>query len=332
MTKTDSDNLRLWTLAPKGDVQFEVSSHLMSIAALGCLSSQVSKDVSFDIPPFVLGPKIKNPTKVTLKIATGQWVAENGTNFDVSAPKIKPMAERALQKARDRLNKALRGPVDVHIGLPSIYPEYGTSHANDRPKKTLHLCSWRRADAAWMKNRISESESESEMADALRDTFDRAIELVEQLDRPVPMQWVYFGRHDGAHRIALRVKKQICNPIITLKTVETALSVDRTTSMTGVEARRQILGTHMMALVQALRRYSGLSIGDIEIGAYVVEDFDQTDDGQHILNLLVAANAWGIAVGEASRMKVETLVNAAPKGIVFENVRGESNGTPTDRP
>jgi hypothetical protein len=328
MKITVSDDLRRWILAPKGVVQFEKSSQPMSIAALDCLGTRVSNITSFEIPPHVLGPKVNTHTNVTLKIATGQWVVENGTNFEVNVPKIKPMAEAAVQKARDRLNTALRSPMDVHLGLTSIYPEYGTPHSNDRPKRTPTLRSWRRADAAWMTDRISEPET----TDVPRDAFDRAIELIDQLDRPVPIQWVYSGHHDGAHRIALRVTKQLRNPIIALKAVETTLFVDRSASLAGAEVQSQVLGTHMMALVQALRRYSGLSIGDIEIGAYVVEDFEKNEDGQHVLRLWVAANAWGVAVGQASRMTVETLLKAAPPGLVFESVGHESKRASTDTP
>jgi hypothetical protein len=327
MTNTESDDRRRWILAPKGDVQFEKESRAVSMAALGCLGARVRGDVSFDIQPQVLGSNGNSPINVKLKIETGQWVAEDGTNFVVSDPNIKLLAEVALQKAQDRLNAALSSPLDVHLGLAAIYPDYGTPRVNDRSNKTPYLSSWRRADAAWIKNRISEPET----IDAPRDTFDRAIELIEQLDRPVSMQWVYFGRHDGAHRIALRAEKQIGHPIIALKAIETKLLVDRATSLNSVAAQRHVLGTHIMALVQALRRYGGLSIGDIEIGAYVVRDFNQTEDGVHVLNLRVAPNAWGIPVGKASRMKVETLLNAAPSGLVFDAGSGPLRA-PTDTP
>ena len=323
MTDLVSDDPRRWTFAPKGVVQFGTPSQPMSITALDCLGSRVSKIVSFDIPPYVLGPNTNTHANVTLEIATGQWVAENGTNFDVSLPKIKSMAEVALQKAMDRLNTALRSPVDVHLGLVSIYPKYAMPHANDRSKKSPHLLSWRRADATWMKKRILVLET----SDVSRDAFDRAIELIEQLDRPVPMEWIYFGREDGAHRIVLRVEKQICHPIIALKAVGTKLLVDRDASLNGVEAQRHVLATHMMALVQALRRYGGLSIGDIEIGAYLVDDFDQTEDGQHILDLCIAANAWGVAVGQASQMKVKTLLSVAPKGLCFRVLPEKLDGS-----
>ncbi len=317
MTDTESVGLRSWTLAPKGIVQFKTSAHPMSVAALGCLGSRVNRNVSFDIAPNVLGSKVQNPVNVTLKVKSGQWIAENGTDFDVSVPKIKPMAEVAVQKARDRLNKALRSPLDIHLTVVSIYPEYATPNSNDRPVQTPPIRTWRRTDARWIKNRILAPK----VSDTPRDAFDRAIELIDRLDRPVQMQWVYFGHHDGAHRIALRVKKQLCNPIIALKAVETKLFVDSTTSLNGVETQRQILGTHMMALVQALRRYGARSIGDIEIRAYVVEAFDQTENGQHVLNLWVDANAWGIAVGQASRMKVEALLSTPPKGIRYQTTR-----------
>jgi hypothetical protein len=314
MTTTEPDGLRRWTLAPQGAVQFKTSTHLMSIAALDCLGSRVRKDVSFDIAPNLLGPQLKTPINVTLNVKSGQWVAENGAHFDVSEPKIEPLAEASVKKARDRLNQALRSPLDVHLGLASIYPEYSTLHSNDRPEQTPPIRAWRRRDAGWMKERILVPE----LRDTPRDAFDRAFELICQLHRPVQMQWVNFGHHDGAHRIALRVEKQIFNPIVLLKTIETGLFVDRSISLNAVDARRQLLGTQMMALVLALRRYGGLSMGPIEIGAYEVEDFDQTNDGRRSLTLRVEANAWGIAVGQASQMKVETLLNAAPKGLVFE--------------
>ncbi|MBT6544531.1 MAG: hypothetical protein HOL77_10725 [Rhodobacteraceae bacterium] len=328
MTDPVSDGLRRWSLAPKGVVQFGKTSKQMSIAALDCLGSRVSKIVSFEVPPHVLGPNINTHINVTLKIATGQWVGENGAKFDVNLPNIKPRAEVALKNARDLLNTALRRPLDVHMELASIHPAYKTLHANDRPKKSVNLRSWRRADAAWMKKRILVPEA----SDVPRDAFDRAIELIEKLDRPVMMQWVNFDRLDGGHRIALRVEKQICHPIIALKANGTELLVDRVASLTGVEAQRYVLATHMMALVHALRRYGGLSKGDIEIGAYVVEDFDQTEEGEHILDLWVAANAWGVSVGKTSRMKVETLFSEAPKGIVFEVVGSNPLSAPLDTP
>lgn len=320
MTMTAPDELRRWTFAPKGAVQFKTSSSSMSIGALKCLGARASTNVSFDIPAGLLGSKDKTPTHVSLKLDAGKWVSETGTQVDMSNPKIGDLAQDAVEKARDRINGKLLSPLDIHLGLAAMFPKYSVSHANDRPAETPNLRSWRRADAAWVSARIEQPETD----ETQRDTFDRAFELVEQLDRPVPMQWIYFGHHDGAHRVALRVQKQLRNPIVALKAVKTALFVDRALCVGGVDARRLIVGTHIMALVQSLRRYGGLSLGNLEVGAYDVEDFGSEEDGKHILSLQVAPSAWGASVGQASRMKMKALLGSTPIGLVFTET---SDGT-----
>lgn len=316
MTDILPDRLRRWILAPKGAVQFKESTLSISVRALSCLGERVNTQISLEIAPSVLDTKVRTPTSLTFRIKTGQWVTGKGISFDVSGPKIKPLAENAVETARDRLNAALRRPLDVHLGLAAIYPDYARPQLKARPDRSVPLRAWRRADAAWMKSRISAPD----VTEETRDSLDRALDLIKQLDRPVEMQWAYFGRHDGAHRIALRVKKQLCNPIIALKTVGATLVLDQSGSLNGPDVRRQVLGTHMIALVLALRRYGGLTVGDVEIGAYEVEDFDQTEDGCHILNLWIAASGWGTAVGQASRMKLEELLTVPPLGVRFDRV------------
>ena len=318
MTMTAPDDLRRWTFKPKGAVQFKTSGSSMGIGALKCLGARASTNVSFGIPAGLLGPKDKTPTHVSLKLDAGKWVSETGTQVDMSNPKIGDLAQDAVEKARDRINGKLLSPLDIHLGLAAMFPNYIVSYANDRPAETPNLRNWRRADAAWVNARIALPETD----ETQRDTFDRAFELVEQLDRPVAMQWVYFGHHDGAHRVALRVKNQLRNPIIALKAVKTALFIDRSLCVGAVDARRLIVGTHIMALVQSLRRYGGLSLGNLEVGAYEVEDFGSEEDGKHILSLQVAPSAWGTGVGQASRMKMKELFGAPPTGLEFAEPAG----------
>ena len=318
MTMTAPDELRRWIFTPKGAVQFKTSGSSMTIGALKCLGARASTNVSFDIPAGFLEPKDKTPTHVSLKLDAGKWVSETGTQVDMNNPKIGDLAKDAVEKARDRINGKLLSPLDIHLGLATMFPKYSVSHATNRPAETPNLRSWRRADAAWVNARIALPETD----ETQRDTFDRAFELVEQLDRPVPMQWVYFGHHDGAHRVALRVKKQLRNPIVALKAVKTALFVDRSLCVGPVDARRLIVGTHIMALVQSLRRYGGVSLGNLEVGAYEVEDFGSEEDGKHILSLQVAPSAWGTGVGQASRMKMKELLGAPPTGLEFAEPTG----------
>lgn len=313
MTMTAPDELRRWTFASKGAVQFKTSDSSMTIGALKCLGARASTSVSFDIPAGLLGPNDKTPTHVSLKLEAGKWVSETGTQVDMSNPKIGGLAQDAVEKARDRMNDKLLSPLDIHLGLAAMFPKYIVPQANNRPAEAPNLRSWRRADAAWVNSRIALPEAH----ETQRDTFDRAFELVEQLDRPVPMQWVYFGHHDGAHRVALRVQKQLRNPIVALKAVKTALFIDPSLCVGAVDARRLIVGTHIMALVQSLRRYGGLSLGNLEVGAYEVDDFGSEEDGKHILSLQVAPGAWGAGVGQASRMKMKEMLGTPPIGLVF---------------
>lgn len=325
---TAPDKLRRWTFAPKGVVQFKTSGSSMTLGALKCLGARASIQVSFNIPAGLLGPKDKSPTNASLKLEAGKWVSATGAQVDVNNPKISSLAQAAVEKARDRINEKLLSPLEIHLGLVDIFPKYNMSHANDRPAGTASLRSWRRADKVWVKARLAASKT----GETERDTFDRAFELVEQLDRPVPMQWVYFGHHDGAHRVALRVKKQLRNPIVALKAVKTALFIDRSLCVGAVDARRLIVGTHIMALVQSLRRYGGLSLGNLEVGAYEVDDFGSEEDGKHILSLQVAPSAWGRSVGQASRMKVVELLGASPAGLVFAEPSGGAAGEIPEQP
>ena len=314
MSEVDIDALRTWVFDAKGPVQFKGVSYPLATDALDCLGKRVSTSVSFEIAPHLLGRNAEDPISVEFNIKSGTWRQENGGDYDVDTPTIKQLAERALDRARARLNTELTSVFDIHMELSSVHPTYATHGANDRPRQTELRRSWRSSDAAWIKTRIVPQEGPFPS----RDVFDRALDMVKHLNRPVQMQWVYFGHHDGAHRIALRFKKYLRNPVISLKRYRTQLVLDRDASVLAVDTRAHVACTQMIALVQALRRYAGLDLGDLEIGAYQVLNFDDTDDGQHVLNLFVDAGGWGHAVGQASRMTSTDLLRSPPLGVRFE--------------
>ena len=314
MSEVDTDALRTWVFDAKGPVQFKGISYPLATDALKCLGKQVGINVSFEIAPHLLGRTAEDPISVEFDIKSCIWRQENGDVYDVEIPEIRQLAERALDRARDRLNTELTSVFDIHMGLSSVYPTYATQPANDRPRQTESRRSWRSSDAAWIKARIVPQEG----LFPPRDVIDRALDLVKHLNRPVQMQWVYFGHHDGAHRIALRFKKHLHNPVISLKRNRTQLVLDRDASVLAVDTRAHVACTQMIALVQALRRYAGLDLGDLEVGAYQVLDFEETNKGMHVLSLFVDAVGWGHAVGQASRMTSTDLLSSPPLGVRFE--------------
>lgn len=308
---------RSWVFEPRGIVQFKKSDQALSWAALQCLGTRLKTRVECDVPPGLVDPRNLEPETLSMNLETGIWRLGKGAERDVQDPKIKPLVMEALEQAENRLNKALSAPLGAHRALSTMVAEYAPGLCMDRPDNSYPIRAWRRADAAWMTERLSAS-PQSEHAP--RDAFDRGFDLIERLDRPVKMAWTYFGRHEGAHHVRLLSPQELCHPTVSLRRQDTRLVMDINACLSGAETQTRILSSQMMALALALRRYAGPSLGVVIISACEVKAFNRPKEARPHLQLQIGANGWMQALGVAARAPVIDLLDAPPADIFFAKV------------
>jgi hypothetical protein len=309
---------RTWALEPKGVVQFEgTPKQLPTLSALQCLGTRANAVIHFEVSPNLLGSGEVNPAIVTLDLQKGHWSRDTGLPFDVEKPAIRPLAVQAVKKAKDALNRALRDPLDVHLRLCDIKPQYDMRLCTDRPAVTFPKRVWRRADATWIAERPSAIVA---LEGPPRDCFDRAFDLIARLDRPAEMRWTYSGLHDGVHHIALQATTRLRHPLVSVCRVGTTLGIDIHSSLSGQETEMQVLSTQMMALAQALRRYAGHKLAPLIVTAFETRTADANSAPRPLLQLQVGSHGWTHALGKAVKQSVSELRQMPYNGFEFVTV------------
>jgi hypothetical protein len=277
----------------------------------------VSKVVQFEISPYSSGSSEEKSAVVTLNLQTGHWSRDTGLPFDVEDSKVRPLAVQAVEKAKDDLNRALRAPLDVHLRLADIRPEYDMGLFTDRPAVTSPKRAWRRIDAIWISARPSAIVA---LSGPQRDCFDRAFDLIARLDRPAEMRWTYSGLHEGVHHIALQATTQLRHPLVSVCRVGTRLGVDIHACLSGQETEIQVLSTQMMALAQALRRYARPDLAPLVVTAFEVQTRDTDSDPRALLQLQVGSRGWSYALGRAAKQSMSELWEMPHDGLEIMTV------------